>query len=232
MITGMKFEYLEKSRWAFVKSTTNEKSKYLVIAFAGGALRLAMIPQPEFVKSLTDFDCDKLFLTDPLQSWYLNDPDNGWKGYEYHEQKIKEITSKYDKVLFIGNCMGGTGALLFSHLATRVLIFNPHVDLQNLKGWTLRLGVKRIPGEVLQKYQLQLKENVNKCPKIAAHIGEGLEKKDMEFLANLCKDKGNLEIVRHRWENNANQNNLPGQLKKKDELIPTLKQTFNDMIAK
>jgi len=222
LLTGMKLDYLERSRWTFERSLKLD-SKNLVVAFAGGALRLAMMPQPEFVRTLSGFDCDKLFVTDPLQSWYLDDPDRHWNGYEYHEKKLRELTSKYENVMFVGNCMGATGALLFSHLATHVVVFNPHVDLTKMKSFFLRMGVKRIPQETFQLFQHQLlRENLSKCKKISIHSGSSKnDLEQLECLEKLCEKSANLNVYKHDWCNE----NLPGSLKKKDELIPILQKS-------
>jgi len=230
VITGMKFEYLEKQRWIFVGSSKQDSksTKDLVVAFAGGALRMAMMPQPEFVRTLSGFDCDKLFITDPLQSWYLNDPENQWKGYEYHEQKLRDLTRKYDRVMFIGNCMGGTGALLFSHLASHVVVFNPQNDLGKMKSFLVNMTVKRIPQSTFQLFQQRLSENVSKCKKITNHVGSSkLDLEQLESLEKMCAHSSNLCVVKHEWGND----NLPGSLKKHDELVPIIQKSFNEMTA-
>jgi len=233
MLTGIKLVYLEKTRWTLVKSSKSENSKHLVVAFAGGALRLAMMPQPEFVRTLADFDCDKLFLTDPLQSWYLNDPDCQWRGYEYHEQRLREFVSKYDRVMFIGNCLGATGALLFSHLATRVVTFNPQVDIELLNGLVSKWAVNRVPLETRRAYLQRMAQNLAVCPKIIVHVGTlKKDQEQIESLEKMCasqgsQKEGHLEIVKHQWD----QDNLPGSLKKHSQLVPILQQAFQEMLS-
>ena len=73
-----------------------------------------------------------------LCSWYLNDPENKWEGFKYHEARLSEFVKNYKYSLFVGNSMGGTGALLFCHLASAVIVFNPQVDLSLLRTFTVR----------------------------------------------------------------------------------------------
>lgn len=51
----------------------------------------------------------------------------GDDGVEEWRSKIQAVTQRYDKVLMLGDSMGGTGALLFSDLATAVETFTPQV---------------------------------------------------------------------------------------------------------
>ena len=50
----------------------------------------------------------------------------------YHEwhARLASVTQRYSKILFLGDSMGASGALLFSDLATAVLAFSPQVQLQ------------------------------------------------------------------------------------------------------
>jgi hypothetical protein len=90
---------------------------------------------------------------DPAASWWQQDADGGWQGYDWYEQELKSFIkhghghgdgpgiasasagasassageSVYGRVLMMGDSMGGSGALLFSHLATRVVSFVPQV---------------------------------------------------------------------------------------------------------
>ena len=49
----------------------------------------------------------------------------------YWREKIQAVASSYDKVLMLGDSMGGTGALLFADLATSVQVFTPQVGSQS-----------------------------------------------------------------------------------------------------
>ena len=75
--------------------------------------------RPEFKRTLEGLAVDKLFVMDPACSWFMNDPSCRWQGYSYYERKIEEITGPYKHVIMLGDSMGGSGSLLFSHLCPR-----------------------------------------------------------------------------------------------------------------
>eukprot|EP00913_Durusdinium_trenchii_P008697 g8170.t1 len=72
---------------------------------------------------------DALYICDPANAWFLQDPSGNWKGLQYFEEKISDITSRYRKVFAWGGSMGGSAALLFANLFDRVHAFSPQVDL-------------------------------------------------------------------------------------------------------
>eukprot|EP00585_Thalassiosira_rotula_P005468 CAMPEP_0196141910 /NCGR_PEP_ID=MMETSP0910-20130528/10701_1 /TAXON_ID=49265 /ORGANISM="Thalassiosira rotula, Strain GSO102" /LENGTH=520 /DNA_ID=CAMNT_0041403139 /DNA_START=174 /DNA_END=1736 /DNA_ORIENTATION=+ len=73
---------------------------------------------------------DVLFVADPSQSWYQKDSQGNFDGFREYEQRIHAATRPYDKVSLVGDSMGGSGALLFSHLATEsVVAFSPQINL-------------------------------------------------------------------------------------------------------
>ena len=53
-------------------------------------------------------------------------------GFAYFEAEItrRVVDGGYKHVLMMGDSMGGSAALLFSHLATRVLAFVPQCELE------------------------------------------------------------------------------------------------------
>lgn len=54
-------------------------------------------------------------------------PAAGDDGIEFWRQRLSNVTSRYEKVIMLGDSMGATGALLFSDLATLVQAFTPQV---------------------------------------------------------------------------------------------------------
>jgi len=159
---GFKVEKLEKDRWIFVAIKEGSTSDLLVVSFAGGALRIGGHTRPEFQKTLATFDCDQLYLTDPSQSYYLNDPQGNWNGFEYHNNKLKELTSSYKYVLFIGASMGGSAALLFSHLANGVIAFNPLIDLEGETRFNFRIGIYFLPKSLRVSFRQTVCQNIEK----------------------------------------------------------------------
>lgn len=130
--TFLKFQIpaIEKMRWTFIPVDESKRTRTLICSFGGGAMRVALQTPLEFKNTLAaaNIQCDQLYVMDPNMSWYMSDPFHNWNGFQYHQNKLEEITREYEKVMFIGNCLGASGALLFSHLADRVLAFSPHID--------------------------------------------------------------------------------------------------------
>jgi acetyl esterase/lipase len=56
-------------------------------------------------------------------------PAGGDDGYERYEARLAAAVAPYRHVIFIGDSMGATAALLFAHLATEVHAWTPQVDL-------------------------------------------------------------------------------------------------------
>ena len=56
--------------------------------------------------------------------------EGGDEGVQYWRERIQAVASSYNKVLMLGDSMGGTGALLFADLATSIQVFTPQVCSQ------------------------------------------------------------------------------------------------------
>lgn len=74
---------------------------------------------------------DVLFIADPSQSWYSKDSRGGGCGFDEYVRRIHIASRPYERVCMVGDSMGGSAALLFSHLARggAVVAFAPQVDL-------------------------------------------------------------------------------------------------------
>mmetsp|Transcript_39748 Transcript_39748/g.93341 ORF Transcript_39748/g.93341 Transcript_39748/m.93341 type:complete len:110 (-) Transcript_39748:383-712(-) len=88
------------------------------------------MPRTEFRSQLQQGilsrQADNLFMVDPTgMSFYTS-------GEQELRAVLKAVVASYEVVVFLGNCMGATGALLcadlLSHKKTTVLAFNPEVD--------------------------------------------------------------------------------------------------------
>ena len=51
----------------------------------------------------------------------------GDEGLKVWESRLEAVTKRYSRVIMLGDSMGATAALLFSHLATAVHVFTPQV---------------------------------------------------------------------------------------------------------
>jgi hypothetical protein len=102
--------------------------KNLLVSFGGIRQGLGM-PVFEFFNSISDIECDKLFLRDFNQSWYQKGVDSELnhidKITKYLEDKIN--TKQYNRICFLGNSMGGYAAILFGSILNvdTVIAFAP-----------------------------------------------------------------------------------------------------------
>eukprot|EP01095_Lingulamoeba_sp_RSL-Kostka_P015852 TRINITY_DN745_c1_g1_i1.p1 TRINITY_DN745_c1_g1~~TRINITY_DN745_c1_g1_i1.p1 ORF type:complete len:276 (+),score=59.22 TRINITY_DN745_c1_g1_i1:33-860(+) len=226
VIFHFKVEKIEKMRWKFYPYKNNEKQDTIVISFSGGAIQLASIPRAEFVKTLKDLPCDQLFLADPDQSWYYNDPERNWDGINHLQERLGNLLKDYSNIMVVGNCLGGTGALLFSNLATQAVVFNPFINFINDKRLKVRYGSSRLPKDIKKKHTNLLNDTISQCRgDVYVHVSE-LNEDDLDQSKYLDTSLENLHIIYHPWS----QKNLPGHLKKRDELIPLIYEAYDKMI--
>ncbi|MDP2438476.1 MAG: hypothetical protein Q8P67_22255 [archaeon] len=227
-LLGIRFEQLERNRWREYpntnKNSIGSRVDTLVVAFGGGALQLAQIPSAEFVSATNELCCDRLFLTDPSQTWYLRDADGSWNGIESLKSRLRAYRSLkgYRNVVLIGNCLGGTAALLCADVADAVLAFNPQIDPQHHAMFKYRLGARRLPQHVRDGLPEAIKEATRKCPSVYLHCSDNpVERREGAKLACIP----NVNITYHPWSR-ANTN-LPGNLKKQNQLIPLLQDVVD-----
>lgn len=134
-------------------------SNKLLVTFGGIKQGMGM-PVYEFYNSLKDLKCDKLYLKDLEQVWYH-------KGINHDVNsilKLKEFLSdlinrkQYENVVFIGNSMGGYGAILFGVLlnVNSVIAFSP----QTFIGRAMRFWNKdhRWANEISKTYTINRKQ--------------------------------------------------------------------------
>ncbi len=130
-----------------------------------------------------DTNYDVLYVLDPAKSWYFQDPGCTWTGFEYFESEISNVIAAggYKHVLMMGDSMGGSGALLFSHLATRVLAFVPQCELQQYPMCTRR----DFTANARQAFSTRLLNSVlTSSAHISVHVGESSDNSSICRLAN------------------------------------------------
>jgi len=105
-------------------------SSTLVVAFSGGAVNKIGLSRMEFRRMLSargsaTAHVDQLYVLDPTgMSFYSHD-------LAAFTARLRRVVEAYDRVVFIGNCMGGSAVLRFAPLlrpTDTVLAFNPEVD--------------------------------------------------------------------------------------------------------
>eukprot|EP00927_Polykrikos_kofoidii_P060717 TRINITY_DN55639_c0_g1_i1.p1 TRINITY_DN55639_c0_g1~~TRINITY_DN55639_c0_g1_i1.p1 ORF type:complete len:903 (+),score=153.36 TRINITY_DN55639_c0_g1_i1:123-2711(+) len=186
-----------------------EVQDVLVVTFSSQGAPVAMGLTE--VRALRDslLRVDALYVCDPANAWFLQDPGFRWVGLAYFEAKIKEITSKYRRVFMWGGSMGGSAALLFSHLADCAHAFSPQVDLAIT--WP-----SFATAEVREGFRKQLQESVVRCRgPVVVHVGEE-NHTDVRHASLLPPS------VRVHYHDTANHNTMK-HVKLRDKLLPLLK---------
>lgn len=113
----------------------------LIVTFGGIKGKLPF-PVFEFLNSLGDLDCDRIFIRDCEQCWYQ-------KGFSKHTASIEDSIKfleiliqkfTYKNVIFIGNSAGGYAAILFGNIlnVSTVLAFAPQTFISKWKRFYYR----------------------------------------------------------------------------------------------
>ena len=123
---------------------------------AVGPLRAAGVP------------LDALYLADPSNSYYLQDPSGGWGGIRHYDALVRAHAAHYDTVLMVGSSMGGTAALVHASLATRVLSFGPKVELVRCHGCFLPEGARAACHAAIAA-----NATAERACSVAIHVGSG-----------------------------------------------------------
>ena len=110
------------------------RSPTLYMSFAGAAMIVGGVRTTEWRGSMrelhshTDDQFDALFLTDPAQCFYLQDPDYNWQGLTYYRNLVELYSTLYQRVILIGASLGGSMVCMCADLATLSIAFNPILD--------------------------------------------------------------------------------------------------------
>ena len=124
--------------------------------FAGGANLVGGIPRLEFGSTLASLGLDHVLVLDWKQTWYVHTQSS-------IRAKLVPVVKHYDKVCFVGNCLGATGALLMADLADVVVAFSPLTSLNRARGMYGLNSRLRIEKEIRDSFEEKLEEAVVKC---------------------------------------------------------------------
>jgi hypothetical protein len=171
---------------------------------------------------------DVLFVADPTQSWYQKDDRGGLNGFAQYSHRIKVASKSYKHISLIGDSMGGSGALLFAHLATNAVVaFSPQVDL---------IGDDHVSRDdmtplVRQMFQSRLfesaEEAIGKGVKLFIH--RGLERSDTHQTDLLMGRLGplgfeNIKVIVH---SSCDHHQIAVHMKQKGQLLSALMDCLN-----
>jgi hypothetical protein len=141
--TRIRFDHLEQRRQTYCPSNKNckchipnsashiepnlscpHRSSTLYMSFAGAAMIVGGVQTTEWRGSIshlhsnTDNQYDTLFLTDPAQCFYLQDPNYQWQGLIYYRNLVEIYSRLYQRVILIGASLGGSMVCMCADLAT------------------------------------------------------------------------------------------------------------------
>lgn len=125
---------VEQSRKGILEDFSGRKN--LLISF-GGIRQGIGLPVFEFFNSIANIDCDKILLRDFNQAWYQKGVDSYIVNFEQVFLYLKSIIEKneYEKICFLGNSMGGYGAVVFGTLLNvdKIIAFAPQsfINIKN-----------------------------------------------------------------------------------------------------
>jgi hypothetical protein len=131
-------------------------SSVLVVAFAGGANLVGGIPRLEFGATLASMGVDHVLVLDWKQTWYVHTEAS-------IRAKLAPVVRQYERVCFVGNCMGASGALLMADLADVVVAFAPLTSLNHATGQYGLNARWRIEEAIRDTFEQRLNEAVNQC---------------------------------------------------------------------
>lgn len=227
----------DNSRFFFSKKHENEGFENvdtLIVVFSSLGSGLVRPEWGGTLKQLGVFDAKSrykvLHVLDPAYSWFNQDPSCKWKGGEYYENEIKKriYDTSVERVIFLGDSMGGAGALRFCHLANYTLSFTPQIDLVGyaaVKRSDFKLSTKK---EFKERIALNVK-NTNSNNYVEIHYGEHCTEdvRQIKILRDDVNYSPNVKIVTHDFDDHT----LSIHLKKKNELEPLISKFFKCAIG-
>ncbi|UJR27744.1 hypothetical protein I4U23_009019 [Adineta vaga] len=262
--TRIRFQHLEKRRQTYCPA--NEKCKChtkdsaahiepdlscphraptLYMSFAGAAMIVGGVRTTEWRGSMkqchsdTDDQFDALFLTDPSQCFYLQDPDYKWQGLIYYRNLVQLYSTLYRRVILIGASLGGSMVCMCADLATLSIAFNPIID-PTLLGLPWRIMGAFCPSRQAKviRDQVQTTMEIIAARKTApdqrqAHriVGGGKYNKPRQtksLTTVLDFDVHHPDISSssgvHVWFHQCSRHALAMHLKRTDQLIPLLRR--------
>ena len=235
------------------------RSPTLYMSFAGAAMIVGGVRTTEWRGSMkalhqdTNDEFDAIFLTDPAQCFYLQDPNYQWQGLTYYRNLVQLYTTLYKRVILIGASLGGSMVCMCADLATTSIAFNPILD-PTLLGLPWRIMGAFCPARQAQVIRDQVQETMenihekkmnHKCvlhihwsqlsaaDQRQAHriIGGGKYKNPLESksLTSVLDYKVNHPEMSsasgvHIWFHPCAKHALAMYLKKTDQLIPLLRR--------
>ena len=189
------------------------QGEMLLIAFSAQGPGMQQWHAPAAALRAWGLQLDALYVADPSNSFYLQDPSGTWGGLKYFDSLIRPFAERYDgRVLIVGSSMGATAALQHAALAARALAFAPRVDLALSHG-------SFVPGSSREACLKAITHSTITSPagSIVVHVGTG-NHVDMAQVATVRQAPA-VHVVEHE----TFHHNVPAHLEGQGELVPMLK---------
>lgn len=170
MLQGYKY----KEAIDIISNNKVELQSTLFISFSGGAIRIGGYSRFELRRTLQSVNIkhafDMLFLLDPTGfSWYTYDRNGEFNGWQQLGHNLQNIAKHYKNVILLGNCMGGTAALIYTKYILEIgncncvsLIFNPQTDPTSHLDKKYVFGAKLLPFDKRKAFLVESKNIINK----------------------------------------------------------------------
>ncbi|CAF1051421.1 unnamed protein product [Rotaria sordida] len=216
------------------------RSETLFISFAGGALLFGGFTLTEWKSTFTKFNlqADTLFLTDPAQSFYLQDSTCSWQGLKYYRSLIQEYSKLYKHVILIGTSMGASMVCMCSDLATLSIAFNPILDpalrcnvfdYRTLQKYPKTLILKQVQTNIdkIRNENQQSILHVHWSEKSSSDIIQLKLISNQNIIYFTDVDQCNKRKGVYFWLHNTNDHVLPRDLKRRGILTQILQHHLN-----
>lgn len=212
--------YFKLVRWP--KGDGSTRAPVLVVSFGsapgvpnwGGLLK-------KLQKNVRDGDSyDVLYVCDVDRSWYASSDASGDQELEFERWSapLREACEKYERVLYVGDSMGASAALMFAEHATKVLAFCPQVDLYaaSIRPSRSNVWFKRFKGVMMSGLNQSAAD-------IDVHTGSWDHDKDQAAL--LPRDK--VKHIVHQVDSHRLALALDGE----EKLLPIIKSAFESELT-
>ncbi|CAF0947237.1 unnamed protein product [Adineta steineri] len=262
-LTSIKFSQLEQYRQTYNPANSQchchpdharmieprndcpHRSDTLFISFAGGALLVGGFTLTEWKSTLTkfDFQSDKLFLTDPAQSFYLQDPTYSWQGLQYYRSLIEKYSKLYKHVILIGASMGASMVCMCSDLVTLSIAFNPILDPSLISNLFYYKIFQKFPKTIILKQtQINIETIINKKQQQQSilHVHWSNNSPNDVIQLKLIPNQNLIQFINvdqcnkrqgvYFWLHDSTDHVLPQVLKRRNILIQILQHHFNALI--
>lgn len=197
----------------FEPACVGVRGDVLLVAFSAQGPGVQQWQAPAAALRSSGLQLDVLFVADPSNSFYLQDPSGDWDGMAYFEALVRRHAARYDGcVLIVGSSMGATAALQHARLASRTLSFAPRVDLALSHGAFVPHAARAASLAAIANGLAELPASV-----VAVHVGAHNHVDALQVAA--VPSSQAVHVVEH----DTFHHNVPAHLESLGELVPLLR---------